>query len=169
MCVVIDTQLFSAVTEPNNSKHDDMAPVIDWVRNGKGKIVHGGTKYAKEIKKHGKFLRLLTELSKVSKVVNIHTKDVDNTQDYLETLIQKTNTFDDHHVVAVLIVSGCILVCSEDDGFNKLLRKCFEKSTLAKIKKVCPYNGNNTRPKIYKKKNQASNLLVDSNISNCCK
>ena len=155
MCIVIDTNTFSPVFIPNSQKHGDFRPVLEWIVYGKGKIVYGGDKYKQELRKAGKFLKFFIELSKVSKVIEIDCQQVNEMQQKVEHLVNHRD-FDDAHLVAIIIVSGCKLVCSHDSSAYPFLQR----------KDLYPKNV--TRPKIYRQSSNR-NLLCDRNIADICK
>ncbi len=65
--------------------------------------------------------------------------------------------FDDQHLVALLIISGCKLICSLDERAYLFFKhkEFFEKAS--------------KRPKIFKGTKQNKNLLNDKNITGICK
>ena len=109
MCIVIDTCTFASVFDPNSRKHNDFRPVRRWIVSGNGKVVYGGTKYKQELRKTSKYLRIIAELSKASRVVAIPDESVDAKQREIEKAFNHRD-FDDPHIVAIVIVSGCRLI-----------------------------------------------------------
>jgi hypothetical protein len=49
MCIIIDADTLGLVFNPETKEHKKFKPVLEWINNGKGKIVYGGTKYEKEL------------------------------------------------------------------------------------------------------------------------
>ena len=154
MCIVIDTNSLSCVFNPINSEHDDFKPVLNWIAKGKGKIVYGGTSYEKELETAYKFVKIFSEFQKSNKVVVIEKVAVDNKEKEYKALV-KHKDFDDHHIVAIIAISGVKLVCTNEKRAIPFLTN---KQFYARGKK----------PKIYTSKKNA-NLLCDSNIAKCCK
>ncbi len=114
MCVIVDTNTFGPVFNPNNDKHSEFEPVLNWVLHGKGKFVIGGSKYMGELKKATRYLRLFRILNTTKdKVVRLDNKMVDDEQARIEALITDTD-FDDPHLPAMIIVSKCQVICSDD-------------------------------------------------------
>ena len=111
MCIVIDTNTLSHVFNKNDERHSEFKPVLDWIMEGQGKVVYGGTKYLAEIGK--KLLPLLVQLKAANKAVRVDDKPIDKKADKLAEMIQHAD-FDDQHIVALLMTSGCKLVCSLD-------------------------------------------------------
>jgi len=153
MCIVVDTNTIARVFDKNNSEHEEFKPVHDWIMEKKGKLVYGGTKYFEELEKMGQYLKLFTVLSKINKTVVVDTEAVDDYQAEAEHKIQHKD-FDDPHLVAILKVSGCKLVCSVDErAFPFLKHHLFFKGK--------------EKPKIYSS-SRNKDLLCDANIAECC-
>ncbi len=47
MCIIIDANALPSVLK----REPELCPVFNWINEGKGKIVYGGTKYKEELKK----------------------------------------------------------------------------------------------------------------------
>lgn len=155
MCIVIDANTFSSVFVCTTSDHEEFRPILEWVCKGKGKIVFGGTKYYKELLSAPKYLPIIRILNDARKVVRVDDLSVDNAQKRLEQLTNP-NSFNDTHIVAIIIVSGCKLICSKDSSAYKYFK---EKSFYPK--KI-------SRPKIYSGISN-KDLLDDRMIAGCCK
>jgi hypothetical protein len=155
MCIVIDTNTFASVFDRESEKHPDFKPVLDWIIFGNGKAVIGGSKYREELRRSHKYLRIFIELSKKRKVMSIDDESVDKIQVEIE---KKHNDkgFNDPHIPAIIIASGCRLICSGD----KVAYQFFKRKNI--------YPKNIVRPKIYSKASNAD-LLNDKNIVNACK
>jgi len=153
MCLIVDTNCLSHVFNINDEKHSEFEPVFNWINNGNGKLIIGGTKYFEELLKVIKILDFIVELSRKGKVVYIDNSKVDSKQKEIENKINDKD-FDDQHLIALLIVSGCKIICSLDKRAFKYF----------KDKNFFPKN----KPKIYSgKKNKK--LLISSNIIPICK
>lgn len=153
MCIVIDTNTLSRVFESTDIEHDEFKPVLDWIRHGKGQIVYGGTKYIHEIK--SKYLRLFVLYRDQRKAISISSLQVDAEEGLVAAKIQHQD-FDDQHLVSLLRVSGCRLICSKDKrAFPFFTHKSF-------------FNPAFKRPKIYSGKRNRQ-LLNDLNIADICK
>lgn len=153
MCIVVDANCLTHVFKKYSDNHLDFKPVLDWIIDGKGKFVFGGTKYIEELGVG--YLRLFTDLSRVRKTVKIDTQEVDDKTEWAAEQIQH-NDFDDPHIVALLLVSGCKLVCSRDArSYPYLTHKLF-------------FSPASKRPKIYSSSKNAD-LLKDKNIAERCR
>lgn len=155
MCIVIDTNCFASVFDADSQRHLEFKPVREWIISGRGKLVYGGTTYRGELTRAKKYLRLFTELKKAAKVVEVDSQQVDRIEQELRRRLSHPD-FDDPHLVAIVIASGCRLICSDDVRAFPFLRQ----ATL--------YPKHVQRPHIY---SQASNkdLLQDKNIADICK
>jgi len=154
MCIVIDVNTFGPVFLKSCEEHEEFEPVLDWIVSGKGKIVYGGSKYRKALERARRYLRIFLEFKKAGKVVEVDDERVNAQQEELENLIQHRN-FDDPHIIAIVIVSGCRLVCSNDSRADQFI----------KMRNLYPNHVQ--RPKIYRGKSN-SDLLCDQNIAKIC-
>lgn len=153
MCIVIDTNVLNEVFDPKNINHLDFKPVSDWIIEGKGKVIYGGSKYLDEIGyKYLKFFKLLNDANKACLIKN---DIIDSKTNEVSKIIQHVN-FDDQHLVSLLIVSGCKLIASNDKRAYPFFRHINFFSPAIK------------KPKIYSGKRNMS-LLCDKNIADCCK
>jgi len=155
MCIIIDANTFSSVFSEKASDHSEFKPVKDWIIRGKGKLVYGGTKYGDELKAARGYLRLFVEFDKIGKTVKVCAASVDQVQQRLEQLVNDDG-FDDAHLVAIAIVSGCKLICSKD------------RSSYPFLKRHDIYPSHIHRPRIYSGIRN-KDLLCDKHIAPCCK
>ena len=157
MCLVIDMNVIPSVFNPNSDEHQNYKPVLEWVVKGKGKMVCGGTTYWDEFKKIGKYLKFFNQLNKAGKVVKVDDTLVDNKMNELIKLCTDSD-FGDPHIAALLIVSGCKVLCSEDER------------SYPYIKRKEWYASNCSVPKIYKSTSikNAPTILSDNNMANIC-
>ena len=155
MCIVIDINTLSPVFNPTDQKHLEFLPVLKWICKDKGKIVFGGTKYNEELKRAHKYLRILRYLDAAGKVVRIDDNTVDNEEMRLNDQLTHRD-FDDAHLVAIVIVSQCKVICTSDSRAHSFIK---DQSLYPKHVK---------RPSIYSGLKN-SHLLCDENIASCCK
>lgn len=114
MCIIIDTNSFASVFDPNSSNHEEFKPVFEWILKGKGKMIYGGTKYNTELSKARKYLKIFSLFnSKAKKVIVINKETVDKEEQRISELIPDKD-FDDPHLAAIVSVSRCQLICSND-------------------------------------------------------
>lgn len=157
MCLVIDMNTIPSVFNPNHENHEKYKPVLDWVINGKGKMVCGGTKYWAELKLISKYIPIFNQLNRAGKVVKIDDDVVDKKMIELMGLCSDAD-FDDPHIVALLVVSGCKVISSED------------ARSYPYIKRREWYPTGRAVPKIYKSSsfNIAASILSDGNMAAIC-
>ncbi|GAG47255.1 unnamed protein product, partial [marine sediment metagenome] len=135
MCIVIDSNVFSPLVNPQASDHKEFQPVLEWIASGKGKVVYGGTTYAKEVSKHRGFRGFLVQMEHKGKTVNANCADVDSVAGALSQAIRGSG-FNDHHIVSIVLVSGCKLVCSNDTRLHTLISICYSGGARASIKSL---------------------------------
>jgi len=153
MCIVIDTNTFASVFDSKSTNHSEFKDVLTWIVEGKGTLVFGGSKYKKEIPP--KYLPFFSELNKRRKTCKVPDIDVDKEEIVVSGLIQHPD-FDDPHLVAILRLSGCKLICSLDERAYPF----FHHELFFKPARV--------RPKIYCS-SRNRDLLCDENIADFCK
>jgi hypothetical protein len=112
MCLVIDQNVISKVFDSRNAEHKRFHPVQVWVMTGTGSVIYGGTKYIKELGK-GKYLGLFAELLKARRAIRVDTKSVDDRALVLKLMVPEKE-FNDEHIIAVVGISRCCLVCTDD-------------------------------------------------------
>lgn len=153
MCIIIDTNALPSVFKQSSVNHLQFKPVRDWILDGKGKVVFGGTKYIDEIK--GTYLGIMLQLRKAGKAVIIPSELVDREQYIVEGMIVHVD-FDDPHLVGLLRVSGCKLICSLDVKAYPFFRHITFFGLAA------------NRPRIYSSRKNIC-LLQDRFITDVCK
>jgi predicted nucleic acid-binding protein len=155
MCIIIDTNTWAEVFDASAKEHNEFKPVLDWIagENGIGRIVCGGTTYRNEIPK--KYLRLFKLYNDRRKTIMVNDEDVDAKEAELKAILEHRD-FDDPHIVALVFVSGCRLVCTQDDraipfitGKHQEAKKFYPKRFI--------------KPKIYRSSKNAD-LLIEKNI-----
>ncbi|MBC7552878.1 MAG: hypothetical protein H7257_02755 [Taibaiella sp.] len=151
MCIIVDTNTLPSVFDKNSDNHAAFKDVLNWVYYGKGKLVYGGTKYKNELKK---YLAIILEYRKAGKAVYVNDADVDAEAQRLASLLQHPD-FDDAHLVALLRVSGCRLICSLDSrAYPYFTHNMF-------------FEGSSKKPKIYTG-SRNKELLADKYIVSIC-
>jgi len=113
MPIIIDTNCFANVFSRSSSKHADFEPVLNWVLNGKGLIVYGGTQYKKELSKSNKYQYIFRLLKQTGKVIDKCDEEIDAIQAEIEEKVGNKD-FDDIHLLAICLVTKCRIICSED-------------------------------------------------------
>ncbi|MFD2938378.1 hypothetical protein [Spirosoma flavum] len=152
MCIIIDTNTLSSVFKNDDAQHHVFEPVKRWIMEGKGKVVYGGSKYISELGPN--YVRLFSLLRGAGKAVFVPNDIVDSDMNVVSAQITHDN-FDDQHIVALLRVSGCKLICSSDRRAYPFFRHNLF------------FNPARNKPKIYSSLGNTS-LLVDRNIADVC-
>jgi hypothetical protein len=121
MCIIIDANCFGRVFDRSNSNHDSFAPVLDWIIKGKGKIVYGGSTYFSELKTAAKYLKIFRLLREIDKAVIGDEVNIDQIEKDLISTVNDSN-FDDPHIMAIVIDTKCMLICSDDKKSLKFMK-----------------------------------------------
>lgn len=121
MCIVIDTNVWSCVFSPDDVNHADFAPVLTWITEGPGFVVYGGSKYQEELRNAVRYRGIFIELKKKghAKVINHTMVDA-----HAEEVERAANTprCNDAHLIAIFRVSGCRLLCSNDQRSDQFIK-----------------------------------------------
>jgi len=121
MGIVVDTDALSLVFEESNSRHNEFNSVLEWIQRGQDRLVYGGSTYKAELEKARKFLGIISELRKARKAKELDTTNVDSQETRLRNTINNRH-FDDHHIIAIVIVGRCKYVCSLDQTLHSHLQ-----------------------------------------------
>ncbi len=113
MCVIIDACCLSKVFETSNRDHSNFTPILQWLHEGSGRMIYGGTKYGEELKRMPKVRRHMVELGRKGKLVRLETERVDSMALNLKRTVAHRD-FNDEHLVALVITSRCCVVCTDD-------------------------------------------------------
>jgi len=154
MCIVVDTNTLGPVMIPTDAKHEDFAPVLRWITVGKGKLVYGGSTYRKEVfERMRRFNGVIGELRKKGRCVVLNHAHVDAAEKRARAA-EPSPDFDDAHLVAIFDVSGCRVLCSNDQRADRFVqdRRLYER---------------HEPPSIYRRADHA-HLLCNKNIVACC-
>jgi hypothetical protein len=152
MCIIIDTCTFSKVFNTTNKEHSRFVPVYDWIYKKRAKIIIGGTKYLGEMR-HA--LKLLTEFEKKRQIIRLDTTIVDDTSCEVKQK-EPSKKFNDEHLVAIIIVSGCRVICTDDTEAIPYLKR----------KDLYPQEAK--PPSIYNRARH-SKLCCDDNVVGICR
>jgi hypothetical protein len=156
MCIVIDACCVAKVFNPSDEQHSHFAPVLEWVIRGNGRMVYGGTKYSAELGKLRRYLKLIGELSRKGRVIQLPNAEVDVIADNLKSGIGDAK-FNDEHLVAIVIASRCCVVCTNDDvAISYLKRPAFYSCHRMK------------HPKIYTSERNR-NLCCNRHVTDICR
>ena len=85
-------------------------------------MVYGGSKYKQELAKCKKLRGVFVELKNKGKYIEINCAKVDEDEKCVAGLIN-SDKCDDAHLIAILRVSGCLLLCSNDKRADCFIKK----------------------------------------------
>lgn len=128
MCIIIDTCAFHCVFDNRTPKHKEYKPVGDWLLARKGKLVYGGQKYAIELLNNSQYIRLFLEFERSAQLFHAPEDKVNALSKEIQK--RRLKDCDDEHIIALSIVSGCRLVCTEDKrscGYLKSIPRMYGK------------------------------------------
>jgi hypothetical protein len=120
MCAVIDPPLFVPIFSNRHSKHHEYECLRMWLISGTGKAVMGGSKYRNELKKVSSVLGLLAELQRRGKIVSFDDSQVDAAASFAKSV--GSRDLDDEHLIGLVAVSGCMVVCLDDPRAHTYLK-----------------------------------------------
>lgn len=112
MSIVIDANTLSLVFCP--TPNDDFGPIKEWVVQGAGRIVVGGTKYKEELRRVSQALRFVNELNKIGKVLIVSDHDVDRLEEGIKKIVSPK--CDDPHLIALIGVPDAHLYVQGTNG-----------------------------------------------------
>jgi predicted nucleic acid-binding protein len=148
--LVVDTNTFSSISNADSNDHNEFKPILQWIKNAKGAcFVYGGSKYKEELLKVRSMIFLLDQFKKANKVVTIDGALIDAYEAKLKT-INHQEAFNDKHLVAIIEVSNCRLLCTKDEAAMPFIKdeQFYETSSPPKL-----YSGARNR-----------DLLISGNI-----
>lgn len=99
--------------DPQNREHHRFVPVWNWIYLGKGRMIYGGTKYLAELRRMAKFLKIIVELRRKGRLIVLPQEEVDRIANKTKAKVSDA-AFDDEHLVAIVVVSSCRVVCTDD-------------------------------------------------------
>ena len=121
--IVVDINAFAAVFDSSCRHYEEFKYVSQWIMSdGSGAtLVYGGSRYRRELGKSQKYLTFVKLLKDSRKVAEINDQMVDQYERSLNS-IKTCKEFDDKHLVAIIAVSNCRLLCSEDSKSYKYIK-----------------------------------------------
>jgi hypothetical protein len=155
MCLIIDTCTVPSVFNVGSRHHKTFTPVLNWVTCGNGCMIYGGTKYKGELSRLHRFFRLIIELSKQRRAIELPSAPIDAYAAELKIMVSDMD-FDDEHLVALVATSNCRVVCTDD------------KRAHSYLKRADLYPKNIKPPKIYNSASH-SKLCCDENVIKICR
>jgi hypothetical protein len=124
MCLIVDANCFGCVFNKNAKYHHKFVPVYNWLLSGYGgRLIYGGSKYKKEVNFKGSPYRgILAELERKGRLLAIPDKKVNDLAAELKKKVLSRD-FDDEHIVALVGLSKCCVVCTDDKRSFPFLRR----------------------------------------------
>lgn len=122
MCLIIDTCCLAKVFNKDNIEHDRFKPVLDWITKGQGSVIYGGGKYKRELRRAPKYLSILVELNRQGRVISLSDKEVDVIAEEVSSIVNRSD-FDDEHLIAIVRVACCRVVCTDDKTAERYLKR----------------------------------------------
>lgn len=158
MCLIVDANCFSHVFNKKDKRHEGFLPVYDWLFYGHGgALIYGGDKYKEEINfTTPTYKPLLAELERKGRLLKMCGKCVNEVSEELKETVQDRH-FDDEHILALVIVSRCHVVCTDDMRAIEFLKKT----------ELYPIGVN--PPKIYRSKRNADLVRNNANVADVCR
>jgi len=158
MCLVIDADCLASVFKVKDKRHPLFKPVLDWISNGKGRMIYGGTKYNTELTKVTEVLPIVGELSRRRKTVRLSNALVDPIASALKARVLDPK-FNDEHLAALVIASRCCVVCTDDNVAISYLRRPALFADYAGV----------IRPSIYRGRKNHNKLCCDKHVVEICR
>ena len=120
MCLVLDTNLYSAYTDPKAT----LRPVREWVENRKGKLVYSTyDKLGTELKDNRKMQRQIRDYMRRSMAILIQESDVKPKIEHFKKLERARQIkSDDPHVLGLAVFAKVCVVATRDQYLKEDLR-----------------------------------------------
>ncbi len=120
--IVIDTNCLARVFDVSNKEHPEYVPIHDGIfKHGNLTITYGGEKYNKELEKASRYRRILLELNKARKAIQMEDDNVNKLETKLIKLTKRTK-FNDQHIIAIVIEGRCDVICSKDNNSHSFFQ-----------------------------------------------
>jgi len=156
MCLIIDANCFGSVFNINATQHDRFVPVYNWLLYGHGgRLIYGGEKYKREVDfKTSQYRGILGEIERKGRLRPLPDKDVDERAAVIRAKVNDPD-FDDEHIVALVAISKCCVVCTDD------------KRSFPFLKRRDLYPRGVSPPKIYQTRRNADLCCADHVVAVC--
>ncbi|OUR73250.1 hypothetical protein A9Q78_04750 [Methylophaga sp. 41_12_T18] len=147
MNILVDACVVSILFNNSNEKHSDFVPILERIKDGRVKMVFGGTHFNKELSKLYRYLKIIKQLKTAGRAIKLNDADVD-AQEARIRKIEPLPDFDDPHLIAIVIVSKASVVCTVDSRAMPFIRqpRFYAKTGV-------------TRPSIYQRSDDHLHLL----------
>jgi hypothetical protein len=121
MCALIDSCVLSKVFNKDDAEHKPFKDISRWISEGSGAIVYGGSTYAKQLGT-GRYLELFSKLRVAGRAFPVDGNAVDKREKLLKKLIPDKD-FDDPHLIAIIGLSKCCILCTTDVRFRPYFKR----------------------------------------------
>lgn len=118
MCFVVDANVMGLFCDKSNSTYSPIWQFL-YAPDSKCKMIVGGQKYFDEMEACTKFRSIFIELRKTRKAVRINSELVDARQAEIEAKLP--GRCDDPHLIALLDVSECRILISDDRRADRFI------------------------------------------------
>ncbi|MCJ7720319.1 MAG: hypothetical protein MUO36_02505 [Candidatus Hadarchaeum sp.] len=126
MGIVIDADCFHALFNERNKLHSKFKPVRSLIEEGRLVMVYGGAMYLKQME-DARVTDAVANWWRIGRAKRVCHKSVDENERGLINSIgyhrTKKGKFNDHHLIAIVIVSKCRLVCTKERDNNDHLTR----------------------------------------------
>lgn len=122
MAIVVDINSLPAVFSESDARYSEFMHVKEWVTNGRGVLVFGGTHYKNELAKLPRYFALIRKLRDGGRAVGISDRAVDALENEVKASLMDSRC-DDPHIIALLGASRCPLLCSVDARSYQYIKK----------------------------------------------
>ena len=127
-----------SVFDQQCKEHSRFAPVLHWITFGRGRLIYGESKYKRELSKLPKYIPRIVELNRQGRLIELQGEAVDAAAMDAKAKV-KSKKFNDEHIVGMVVVSGCRIVCTDDKESYPFLKRRDLYPKGVKLPKI--YNG----------------------------
>ena len=117
MCAIIDASVLTEIVGDNRTPAG--IGFLDWITNGEGKVIYGGSRQLAEYKKVSGFAELIEELDRQNLARQLDKSEVDSISDSLVKQHPLRSKQKDSNVLAIAILSGARMLFSNDKPLHE--------------------------------------------------
>lgn len=122
MRLLIDTNIFHKFFNVNHKEHNEFKKAHKCLFDCKGVMLFGGSTFEKEINiSLSSYKKILIELSKSGKFIQLDKSTIDLEEKRIK-LLEKSNDFDDPHIISCVINGKIQIICSDDSRADKYIK-----------------------------------------------
>ncbi|MEQ1933756.1 MAG: hypothetical protein ABL962_07750 [Fimbriimonadaceae bacterium] len=120
MCALVDACVKSRVFNSKDAEHPKFETISKWIVEGSGNVVYGGKTYMEQL--GSRYRDLFLELKTAGRAHRIPSDKVDQLEELLKKKVNNKK-FDDAHLIALIRLSKCCIICTSDDRFLPFFRR----------------------------------------------